>query len=191
VLAVHCWVMVSLVTLLRPAIARFAKKARVWTLACAVGGASMTLYLWHLTGLVILILLEHSLHLDRGVGVGTWRFWGLTILHFAAAGVIITALVTVFAPLETRALPWLDSPPRWGGSNVATSLGIFLVSAAFLVLAGTGMAGFPFSRVTHYSGLTLTPGLGFILLIVGVALSRYGSNTPKPQADNQHNPHQD
>jgi hypothetical protein len=175
VLGVHCWVLAALVSLAKPALARVARRERVWTLACAIGGASMTLYLWHLTALISIVLVEHGLGIDRGVGVGSLRFWGLTVLHFVMAGVLIWTLVTIFAPLENRPLPWLDSKVRWGGSNLAVGIGIFLCSAAFLILAATGMAGFPFSHVTHYAGLALTPGLGFVMLGTGVVLARYGS----------------
>ena len=179
VLGIHVWVMISIVVLLRPFIQRAAQRTRIWTLACAIGGASMTMYLWHLTGLIGLVLLEHKLGLDRGLAVGTGRFWLLTALHLIVALIIIWTLITVFAPFEMRPLPWLDSAPRFGGrgSNVGTGIGVFLCSAAFLVLSATGMAYFPFGKVTHYAGLSLTPGLGFILMAIGVAVTRYSSRT--------------
>jgi hypothetical protein len=37
------------------------------------------------------------------------------------------------------------------------------------------MGGFPFSRTTHYLGIALTPGLGFICLGLGIVLARTGS----------------
>lgn len=179
VLGIHVWVMVSLVVLLRPFIARAAQRTRVWTLACAIGGASMTMYLWHLTGLIGLVLIEHKLGLDRGVTVDTGRFWLLTGLHLLVALVIIWTLITVFASFEMRPLPWLDSPPRLGGrgSNVGTGIGVFLCASAFLVLSATGMAYFPFGKVTSYAGLPLTPGLGFVLMALGVTVTRYSSRT--------------
>ena len=179
VLGIHVWVMISIVVLLRPFIQRAAQRTRIWTLACAIGGASMTMYLWHLTGLIGLVLLEHKLGLDRGLAVGTGRFWLLTALHLIVALIIIWTLITVFAPFEMRPLPWLDSAPRFGGrgSNVGTGIGVFLCSAAFLVLSATGMAYFPFGKVTHYAGLSLTPGLGFILMAIGVTVTRYSSRT--------------
>jgi len=185
VLGIHVWVMISIVVLLRPFIERAAQRTRVWTLACAIGGASMTMYLWHLTGLIGLVLLEHKLGLDRGLAVGTGRFWWLTVLHLVVALVIIWTLITVFASFEMRPLPWLDSAPRFGGrgSNVGTGVGVFLCSAAFLVLSATGMAYFPFGKVTHYAGLPLTPGLGFILMALGVMLTRYSSRTVSSQAN--------
>ena len=182
VLGVHVWVMVSLIVLLRPLIERAAHRLRIWTLACAIGGASMTMYLWHLTGLIGLVLVEHRLGFDRGSDVGTARFWLLTALHLVVAVVIIWTLITVFAPFEMRPLPWLDSAPRFGGrgSNVGTGIGVFFCSTAFLVLSATGMAYFPFGKVTHYAGLSLTPGLGFILMALGVAITRYSSRTVSP-----------
>jgi hypothetical protein len=181
VLGIHVWVMVSLIVLLRPMIERAAQRLRIWTLACAIGGASMTMYLWHLTGLIGLVLLEHQLGFDRGTDVGTGRFWLLTALHLVTALIIIWVLITVFAPLEMRPLPWLDTPPTRGGkgSNVGVGVGIFLCAAAFLVLSATGMAYFPFGKVTTYAGLPLTPGLGFILLATGTVVTRYSSRSPQ------------
>ena len=181
VLGVHIWVMVALVTILRPAIARWAQREKVWTLACAVGGASMTLYLWHLTALISLFVVEHKLGLDRGVAVGTARFWLLTALHLVVALVLIWILITLFAGFEMRPLPWLDATPKHQlASNGLVVLGVFFCSSAFLDLSATGMAHFPFGHVTHYAGLPLTPGLGFIMLFVGVLLVRHASGASEP-----------
>lgn len=49
-----------------------------------------------------------------------------------------------------------------------------VTGVGFLVLAGTGMGGFPFGRVTRYAGLRLTPGLGIALLTLGVLAARAG-----------------
>lgn len=60
--------------------------------------------------------------------------------------------------------------------TVLAALGVLVLGVGFLVLAGTGMGGFPFDRVKSYSGLPLTPGLGVILVASGAVLTRAGGS---------------
>jgi hypothetical protein len=57
-----------------------------------------------------------------------------------------------------------------------------LLAVGFLVLAATGMAGFPFSRSRIYAGVALTPGLGVILVTLGVVAVRAGGRPPPGRA---------
>jgi hypothetical protein len=174
VLAVHCWVLASLAALTWRHLDRLAHRPRVWTATVAIGGASMTLYLWHLTALIFVTVAEHQLGLDRSPFASAW-FWPETLVHVTVVVATAWLLVTLLAPVEHSHLPWLDTPARGRGSVALAKAGLSVCTVAFLVLAATGMAGFPFSRITHYLGIPLTPGAGVILLAIGVAAAHRGA----------------
>lgn len=163
---------------------RLSRRPRVWHAVCAVGGVAMTLYLWHLTALVLVTIAEHQLGLDRPERIGL-GFWLGTVVHLAVLLAAVTVLVSLAAPLEYRPVPWLErlrSPApaaRW--RFILAAIGALTVAIGFLVLAGTGMRGFPFGRVTRYSGLRLTPGLGLGLLVLGTLTARAGGRAVADQ----------
>jgi hypothetical protein len=171
VLALHSVVLLSLVGLGWPALERVCARVGVWRAVAVAGAATMTIYLWHLTALVGVTAAEHGIGYTRG-RVDELRFWLTTPLHVLAIVVATVVLVVVAMPLEHRRLPGLERPAtprrssRWW--TAVAILGVFCVGSGFLVLAATGMGGFPFARVTDYQGLPLTPGLGFLLLATGV-----------------------
>lgn len=175
VLALHSVVLLSVVGCAWPALDRLCRSAGVWRAVAAVGAAAMTIYLWHLTALVGVTAAEHRLGLPRGA-VGDARFWITTVAHTTVIVLVTLAVVSVTVVFEHLRLPWVETlvvrpgASRWW--TAAAMVGIVGVGAGFLVLAATGMAGFPFSRVTHYLGLPLTPGLGFLLLGGGVLAVR-------------------
>lgn len=185
VLALHAVALIAAVGAARPALARVAARARVWHAVCAVGGVAMTLYLWHLTALVLVTIAEHELGLDRPTRVGI-GFWFATLAHLVVLLVAVIVMVSIAAPLEYRPVPWLERT-RPAATDVRWRLAVEIVGAVatavgFLVLAGTGMRGFPFGRVTRYSGLRLTPGLGLALLVAGVLAARAGGRETGDQS---------
>ncbi len=99
---------------------------------------------------------------------------------------MVVVLVSVAVPLEHRPLPWLERAGTRPGSSVwwtaLSVLGVIGAGCGFLVLAATGMGGFPCSRVTTYAGLPLTPGLGFLLLALGVLAVRGAGRRVAPLA---------
>ncbi len=177
VLALHAVVLISLVGIAWPSLERLSARPRWWQMIVAGGAAAMTVYLWHLTALVGITVLEHEIGFGRGPvdDIGFWLATPLHTLAILATTLIVVSVVVVF---EHRPVPWLERPgtgvpanPAW---SVAAAAGAVACGCGFLVLAATGMAGFPFGRVTTYAELPLTPGLGFALLIVGVLAVRAG-----------------
>ena len=150
----------------------------------------MTIYLWHLTALVLLTMGEHALGLDRG-GVHRTQFLWATPLHLAAALGLTAVLVVLAAPFERLPVPWLERPgvPRRGGLtwSLLACLGAFLSACGFLVVAATGMNGFPFSHVSTYWGIRLTPGVGVGLAVIGIlcvrAAARQRAGAPGAEAE--------
>jgi hypothetical protein len=187
VLALHAVVLLSLVGLAWPVLERLCASIGVWHAVVAMGAATMTIYLWHLTALVGVTAAEHGISVTRGF-VDTADFWIVTAVHVLAVLAVTIVLVSVAVPLEHRPLPWVERPAGRSATNPSWTfvalLGIVGVGAGFLVLAATGMGGFPFARVTTYLGLPLTPGVGFVLLIAGVlAVRAAGCRVARPDAD--------
>jgi hypothetical protein len=177
VLALHAIVLVCVVGWAWPALRRWCERPRAWHLVVAGGAVAMTLYLWHLTALVIVTVAEHQLDLDRGP-VGPWRFWPATVAHLAAFLVVTAVLVALMAPFEHLPVPWLEPPPPKPGASadwsVLAAVGALATGLGLLALAATGMGGFPFGRVTSYAEIPLTPGLGLIVFAAGVLVARAG-----------------
>jgi hypothetical protein len=177
VLAMHSVVMITVVGAAWPALRRWCRRPLVWHTTCAVGGVAMSAYLWHLTALILVAVVEHALGLDRTAPHAA-GFWISTLLHTTVLLFVVVALVSLVAPLEYLPVPWLEraeppAPPAdW--RTAAAVIGVLVTGIGFLVLAGTGMGGFPFGRVTRYAGLELTPGLGIALLALGVLAARAG-----------------
>jgi hypothetical protein len=176
-LALHSVVLISLVGLLWPALERLCARPRLWWAVAVAGATAMTVYLWHLTALVGITVLEHEIGFARG-SVDHLGFWVATPLHVLAVLATTLVVVSLAVPLEHRPVPWLEQPgthapagPWW---SVLTGAGVVACGCGLLVLAATGMGGFPFGRVTSYAGLPLTPGSGFVLLVVGVLAVRAG-----------------
>ena len=186
VLALHSVVLLSLVGCAWPALDRVCRTAGVWRVVAAVGAAAITIYLWHLTALVGVTAAEHALGFARG-SVSDGAFWITTLVHLVVIVALTMAIVSVAVVFEHLPLPWVESwAARPGASRwwaAAAVAGIVCVGAGFLVLAATGMGGFPFSRVTNYLGLPLTPGLGFVLVGAGVLTVRAAARRVDVVAD--------
>ncbi|MFM8973011.1 MAG: acyltransferase family protein, partial [Actinomycetota bacterium] len=142
VLAFHAVALIAVVGAARPVLVRVAARVRVWQAVCAVGGVAMTLYLWHLTALVLVTVAEHQLGLDRPTTIGP-GFWLATIAHLIVLLAAVVVMVTIAAPLEFRPLPWLEraresaADTRW--RLAAEIVGVTGTAIGFLVLAGTGV----------------------------------------------------
>jgi hypothetical protein len=185
-LAMHSIVIISCLGALWAPLARMCTRVGVWHATCALGGVAMSAYLWHLTALVIVTIGEHAFDLDRPAPHHA-NFWIGTAIHLAVLLLAVVALVSLVAPLEWLPVPWLErtrsAGPDTAWRTVAAVIGAFVCGVALLVLAGTGMQGFPFGRVTRYAGLKLTPGLGLGLLVLSLLAARAGGRARGTGAD--------
>lgn len=183
VLAFHCVTLAALVVLAYPAFAAAASRERVWRPTCVVNAAAMTIYLWHLAGMILAIASLSILGRDL-VGFST-PGWAVPRFSFWLFFVIYTVLL-VFAmrPFEHIPLPWWDSPPRlapikgWSARARTTvgAVGVVMVAVGLLALSVTGLVGFPFGATSTYSGFAFTPGLTILVALVGVLLIRAGAS---------------
>ena len=126
----------GLVLVFEPLLSRLAHRARVWTFVVGVSAQIMTLYLWHLTAMIIAIGVGLAVG-GFGFGVeplsGMW--WATRPLWFMFLIVLTALLMMVFGRFE-RPSRDLRPAPQWWRPVVA----VLLVCAGLGFLAAIGIA---------------------------------------------------
>ena len=185
VMALHSLTLAALVVVLYPALARLAARALVWRAAAVVNAAAMSIYLWHLVGMIFAMLTLRVLSLNL-VGYST-PGWVVPRLTFWAMFFVYTfGLVWVVRPSEHMPLPWWDSTPvhsptSWLPYRLRATFsvaGSVIVAVALLALSVTGLVGFPFNSSTNYASFTFTPGLAIGVTLLGMVLVRTAAVGP-------------
>ncbi|MFF2524004.1 acyltransferase family protein [Streptomyces liangshanensis] len=115
--AMLAWVVaqVGLCLLVAPAVRRFLARERVGRAVRRVGGASMTLYLWHMLPVLVVAaaLYLPGIAPDPAFGSGAW--WALRVPWLLLLGAILVGLLLVMRPLERwQALLYDRTRPRPG-----------------------------------------------------------------------------
>ena len=98
IIALACW-QIGAAMFLRIPVNRWLERARVWAGVVYVNSIIMTLFLWHLTALVIVILALYPLGLGQEVDA-TARWWGERILWITAPGLVTAVFVKLFGRFE-------------------------------------------------------------------------------------------
>ena len=126
----------GLVLLLEPSLQRLMRRVRAWTFVVAVSAQIMTLYLWHLTAMIILIGLGLTL---GGVGFGveplTGTWWATRPIWFAILSVLTMGLVAVFGRFERPSRDERPAPPAW-----QPVVAVAFICAGLGLLAAIGIA---------------------------------------------------
>jgi hypothetical protein len=162
-------VQLGIVMLARPALLRWLERPRVWRATVAANAVVMTVFLWHLTGLVLAAGAAYLSGLPLPA-IGSVRWWLEKPLWLLAAAVVTTGLVLLFGPVERAAAARASSATaRWGG--VAAVLSV----AGLTMLACAGFAD-PLERSgIALAGQQFSPAAGAVLLGAAWLLSRAGT----------------
>ena len=102
IVALACW-QIGAAMLLRTPVNRWLQRPRAWAGVVYVNSIIMTLFLWHLTALVIAILLLYPLGFGHPVTV-TARWWAERVLWLAVPAVLLIGLVWIFGRFERPTL---------------------------------------------------------------------------------------
>lgn len=145
----------GVVLALEPLLRRWMRRQRAWTAVVAVGSQIMTLYLWHLTAMIIVVGLGLVV---GGFGFGieplTAQWWATRPLWFAILAVFTVTLITAFGRFERPVQDPRPAPPWWQP-----------VTAVVLICAGLGLlAAIGIADEEGLNGLVLSlPVIGVIL----------------------------
>lgn len=145
----------GLVLVTEPVLRRWMARPGSWTVVVAIGARIMTLYLWHLTAMVIVIGVGL---ITDGVGLGieplsaTW--WLSRPLWFVVLAVPTLLLIVIFGRYERPERDPRPAPPWW-----RPVIAVGLICAGLGLLAAIGIA--------DGDGLN---GLVLSLPVIGVAL---------------------
>ena len=98
----------GLLALLTPAAGRLLRRAAVWKLVVSLNLVAITVFLWHMTALLVVVLAYEGLgHTLLSQPTGEW--WGQRWLWLLAPAIVRGALVAAFGRVEIAA----RRPRRW------------------------------------------------------------------------------
>ena len=150
----------ALLLALRPGLTRWLARPGPWSATVAVNLVIMTLFLWHLSALVVVA--AAAVGLDWLPAPGTAAWWVAKPCWIVACSIVLAVFVAVFHPVE-RLRSWRSAAPRgpWRG-------GVGLVLAA-RGLAGLALTGFGSAAENGRSllGTRWPPLVDAGLLVVG------------------------
>jgi hypothetical protein len=153
---------------------------RAFHATARAGLFAMTVYLWHMLVLVALLSLLHVLDLDLPVRIESngqivpdgLEYWAWLALVAAVFVLCVYAVARWLWPIEFVHLPWFDAPPgRATRSEWLAGVGVALLWAGLLSIAGAGFSGFPLAFHTAY-GIPVSTSLALVAVLVGLALLR-------------------
>jgi hypothetical protein len=94
---------IGVALLVRGPVTRWLNKERPWRAVVAVNGMIMTLYLWHMTALLLAVLALWPLGFGRS-DTSSAGYWLERPLWVGASGLILARLVAVFGRFERPAI---------------------------------------------------------------------------------------
>jgi hypothetical protein len=130
-LAGHAIVLSALAIAAAPAIARWARRPRVWWWTAVGNSGAMTLYLWHMPALLSVHLLFDYLALPRYPGQP--NFLTITVVQLLVVATAVAVLFVALRGLENNPLP------GWDGVPAITSVGRGAAVGALLCVAGAAV----------------------------------------------------
>ena len=120
--------------LLRPAVDRWLDRPRAWGAVVAANGMAMTVFLWHLTALLVVaaVALPGGWMPQPAAGSGAW--WAMRPVWLVLLVLALVPLVAVFARIELRRpRPFATAP-----SGLRAGLAALLVATGMAFLARKG-----------------------------------------------------
>lgn len=146
--------------LARPALSRCLARPRVWMATVAVNMRVMTLFLWHLTGFVLVagVMLGVGAPLPA---VASAAWWGWKLVWLLLAGAVTTSLVVGLGGVEQRPGRVVPLPaPLVVLGGITAALGLTMVACA-------GFAE-PFTAGgIELLGMQFVPAVGAALVLLG------------------------
>ena len=139
-LAGHAIMMCAFAIAAAPAIARWARRPRVWWLTAIGNSGAMTLYLWHIPPLLAMHLVFDYLGYPR-FDPGSAGFIALSVVQLLIMGLLVAVVFVALRPLENNPLPLWDGGfvTKPGARSVAVGALLCIAGAATLASVGWGL----------------------------------------------------
>ncbi|HVF53070.1 MAG TPA: acyltransferase [Actinomycetota bacterium] len=164
----------SAALIVRPYFVRKLESRRTWSAVIAANSMIMTVFLWHLTALLIAVVALYPLGFPQAEG-GSALWWAWRPVWLGVLTIILSGLVAVFARFER---PKADAVR--GSKHVEVSAPSVAAGVAALVLglAGFATSGFAIAPAAPTLGTALAhPVVNLVLVYVGYrALARRANN---------------
>jgi hypothetical protein len=123
----------ALALLAEPALTRVLRRPRLWTVVVALNASIMTVFLWHLSALVVVVAAAQRLGFPAAEPA-TAGWWLVRPLWIASLTTVLALLVVVFGPVEHRRHRAAQAPAPAVGATTVVSV----ASLAVLALEGFG-----------------------------------------------------
>ena len=125
--------------LLRPAVDPWLARPRAWAAVVAANGVAMTVFLWHLTALVLVAAVALPTGLIAWPPVASAAWWAWRVVWIAALGVALVPLVAAFARVELRRV----TPPAPSAAGAAAAAVLLAIGMAVLARKGFALPALP------------------------------------------------
>jgi len=161
---------VGLVMLVRDRVAAWLQRPRVWTRVIALNGVIMTVFLWHLSALLLTVSVLYPLGFPQ-LAAGTPAWWLTRPLWIAILLGALAVFVAVFGQYER---PSASPGPVAGarhlrGAGAITVIGVVMTVLGVSGIAVVGIVGLVTSHATLIL-LDVTPLVSLALLAGGAGL---------------------
>ncbi|HJR44712.1 MAG TPA: acyltransferase family protein [Actinomycetota bacterium] len=165
--------LVSVTMLARGRVTAWLQKPRPWTAVIAANSMIMTIFLWHLTALLVAVVTAYPLGFPQHEG-GTTEWWLTRPLWLLVLTVALVPLVVVFSKYERPRSTGATGEPQ----RVSMIIGVALVVVGMAGFAQGGFAGLIGSEGTDLGLFVANPLLSAFHLTVGLVV--LGSNRRGP-----------
>jgi hypothetical protein len=133
-----------------------------------VNGNIMTIFIWHLTATVLVIL---GSYLAGGFGLrlqpGSAEWWWSRLLWLAANAIVLVALIAVFGRFERPRATEGAAAPAW-----RYLLGALMTIAGFTLLAAQGVGGYGRFGLNVWGIALALTGIGIGVIRIGASRRR-------------------
>src|SRR5690349_5654461 len=136
-LAGHAIMMCAFAIAAAPAIARWARRPRVWWLTAIGNSGAMTLYLWHIPPLLAMHLAFDYLGHPR-YDADAAGFIALSVVQLTIMAILVAAVFVFLRPLENNPLPLWDGGRVGAPGPRSATVGVLLCVAGAATLASVG-----------------------------------------------------
>jgi hypothetical protein len=159
----------GLAVVLRPVMTRVLARPRAFRLVVAAGAFAMTVFLWHLTALMLVLLGLRTLGIEQPP-VASAAWWLTRPLLFAVLIVVATVFIGVFVrfdrgPRTNRAV--VEESRPWVDATAALSAFVIFFGILMISIVGVDILG---NRPVFFLLGDITPVVGFAVLGVGLGL---------------------